>query len=221
MEFWAARLLPSALGLPWLQMPSAPLRCEVVSCKIVLVSLAVKNGTGGGALSFGWHVCWVWLILLGRFLRPYFLDTQREHMFAVLEAGDELPVWQPYWSVFLHAQMQRQMLTCSLNPSEPLWGMLVWSPSEQSNKQICFPREWAPFGQYETLLIESNLFKQIRVFKLFDWSVTYIQKSACIMNILLGESVQSQHTCVPQLTESGSRTLAASQKTRCISSPSY
>lgn len=32
----------------------------------------------------------VWLILLGCFLLPYFLDTRKEHMFVVLEAGDEL-----------------------------------------------------------------------------------------------------------------------------------
>ena len=25
----------------------------------------------------------------------HFLDTQNEHMFVVVEAGDELPVWQP------------------------------------------------------------------------------------------------------------------------------
>ena len=61
----------------------------------MLVSLAVKNGTGRGALPFGGGVCCVWLILLACFLLFYFLDTQNEHMFVAVEAGSELPMWQP------------------------------------------------------------------------------------------------------------------------------
>ena len=60
----------------------------------MLLSLAVKNETSREGLPFG-DVCYVWLILLACFFLFYFLDTQKEHMFVVLEAEDELPVWQP------------------------------------------------------------------------------------------------------------------------------
>ena len=59
------------------------------------MSLAVKNET----VLWVRYLC-VWSTLVGCFLLPYFLVTQKEHVFVVLEAGDELPVWQPSSNVF-------------------------------------------------------------------------------------------------------------------------
>lgn len=58
-------------------------------------------------------------------------------MFAVLEAGDELPVCQPSQNVFLPAQMQRHMVISSLKPLETLGkGHVVTARVEQQTSLL-------------------------------------------------------------------------------------